>query len=151
MLFIIAFKHRFRMCYWKGPRKPVAGIQIEWNTSASGLCWRCLFIWTKHKYHKEKHKSFIRCRYGLEVNAEKTMYRWMVMSCYQTTGQNYCIKAANKSVENVAEFKHLGMTVTNQNYIHAELKSRLDPGILATVQLRIFHLLGCFFGMWRLK
>jgi hypothetical protein len=42
------------------------------------------------------------------------------MSNHQTTGQNYYIKAGNKSFENVANFKYLGKTVTNQNCIHEE-------------------------------
>jgi len=35
-------------------------------------------------------------------------------------------KVADKSFENVAEFKCLGMTITNQNYILNEIKSRLS-------------------------
>jgi hypothetical protein len=45
---------------------------------------------------------------GLEVNAQKTKY--------QNTGQNHNIKIANRSLENVAEFKYLGMTVTHQKF-----------------------------------
>jgi hypothetical protein len=50
----------------------------------------------------------------------------MFMSCHQTTEQNHYIKVANKSSENVAKFKYLGLMSTNQNYIHEEIKSRLN-------------------------
>jgi hypothetical protein len=60
---------------------------------------------------------------GLEVNAEKTKY--MVMSRDQNAGQNGDIQIGNKSFETVEQFKYLGTTLTNQNSIHAEIKSRL--------------------------
>jgi hypothetical protein len=63
---------------------------------------------------------------GLEINAEKTKY--MIMSHYPNSGQNQNIRIANESFENVAEFKYLGMTLTNQNDIHDEIKSRLNLG-----------------------
>jgi hypothetical protein len=43
-----------------------------------------------------------------------------------------------------AEFKYLRMTLTNENCIDEEIKSRLNLGILATMQFRIvfsLHLL----------
>jgi hypothetical protein len=49
----------------------------------------------------------------------------MFMSHHQTTGQNHYIKAANKSFENLAKFKYLGLTVTNQNCIHEEIKIKM--------------------------
>jgi hypothetical protein len=61
---------------------------------------------------------------GLEINAEKTKY--MVMSCYPNSGQNQNIRIANESFENVAKFKYLRTTLTNQNDIHDEIESRLN-------------------------
>jgi hypothetical protein len=39
------------------------------------------------------------------------------MSHHQNAGQNYKIKIADRSFENVAQFTYLGTTVTNQNLI----------------------------------
>jgi hypothetical protein len=63
---------------------------------------------------------------GLEINAEKTKY--MIMSRYPNSGQNQNIRITNESFENVATFKYLGMTLTNYNDIHDEIKSRLNSG-----------------------
>jgi sorting nexin-29 len=63
---------------------------------------------------------------GLEINAEKTKH--MIMSRHPNSGQNRNIWIANESFEKVATFKHLGMTLTNQNDIHDEIKSRLNSG-----------------------
>jgi len=44
------------------------------------------------------------------------------------TGRNHSIKFDNSSFERVEEFKYLGTTITNQNYIQEEIKSRLKSG-----------------------
>jgi hypothetical protein len=48
------------------------------------------------------------------------------MSRHQTTGQNHYTKVGIKSIENVAKFKYLGTTLTNQNCSHEEIKCRLN-------------------------
>jgi hypothetical protein len=63
---------------------------------------------------------------GLEINAEKKKY--MIMSRHQNSGQHKNIRIANELFENVAKFKFLETTLTNQNDIHDEIKSRLNSG-----------------------
>jgi hypothetical protein len=62
---------------------------------------------------------------GLEINAEKT---YVITSHHQNSGQNQNIKKTNELFENVAKFKYLRMTLTNQNDIHDEINSRLNSG-----------------------
>jgi hypothetical protein len=63
---------------------------------------------------------------GLEVNSEKTKY--MFMSRHQRAGQSNYIRVANKSFEKLVKFKYLGSTLTDQNCIHEEIRSRLNSG-----------------------
>jgi hypothetical protein len=63
---------------------------------------------------------------GLGVNPEKTKY--MLMSRCQKMGQKHSIKIANRSLEDVAKFKYLGNTLTDQSCLHEEIKSRLNSG-----------------------
>jgi hypothetical protein len=63
---------------------------------------------------------------GPEVNAEKTKY--MLLSHHQNAGQNHDIKVGNRCFENVAQFRYLGSTITNQILIQEEIKRRLNSG-----------------------
>ena len=78
---------------------------------------------------------------GLEVNADKTKY--MVMSRDQNAGQSHNIKIDNSSFESLEEFTYLGTTITYQNSIQEEIKSRLKQGMLCIIQCRIFCLPVC--------
>jgi len=60
---------------------------------------------------------------GLEVNVDKTKY--MAMSRDQNAGRSHSMKSDNSSFERVEELKYLGTTLTNQNSIQEEIKSRL--------------------------
>jgi len=63
---------------------------------------------------------------GLEVNADKTKY--MVMSRDRNAGRGHSVKIDNTSIERVEEFKYLGTTITEQNSIQEEIKSKLKLG-----------------------
>jgi hypothetical protein len=62
---------------------------------------------------------------GLEINVEKTKY--MLLFRQKNVGQDRGIKIANRSFENVSQFR-LGATVTNQNLIQEEIERRLNSG-----------------------
>jgi hypothetical protein len=50
----------------------------------------------------------------------------MIMSRHRNSGQNQNIRIANESFQNVAKYEYLGTTLTNQNDIHDEIKSRFN-------------------------
>jgi hypothetical protein len=52
----------------------------------------------------------------------------MLLSRHNNTGQTHDMEAANGTFENVARFRYLETTVTNQNLIHEEIKRRSNSG-----------------------
>jgi len=52
----------------------------------------------------------------------------MVMSGDRNSGRNHSVGIDNSTFERVENFKYLGTTLTNQNYIPEEIKSRLRSG-----------------------
>jgi predicted nucleotidyltransferase len=83
----------------------------------------------EHRYHTEKTEALYQIlvrRLGLEVSTAKTKY--MLMSRCKKAGQKHCIKMVNRSFEDVAKLKYLVTTVTDQNCMNEEIKSRLYSG-----------------------
>jgi hypothetical protein len=68
------------------------------------------------------------CEYIEQAAADKWQTKYMLLSRHQNVSWNQNIKIANRSFENVSQFKYLRATVTNQNLIHEEIKRRLNSG-----------------------
>jgi hypothetical protein len=78
---------------------------------------------------------------GIESDLAVNMEESQVSVDYllQNAGQNHNIKTANRSFENVAQFKYLGMKVTNQNLSHEAIMSTLNLGN------------ACYHSVWNLS
>jgi hypothetical protein len=81
---------------------------------------------------------------ALGVNAEKTEY--MLMSHGQKIGQKRSIKIANRSFEDVAKFKYLGTTLTDQNCVHGAINSGLNSGNACCRSVQSLLSSGCCLG-----
>jgi len=60
-----------------------------------------------------------------------------VVSHYQNAGQNQYILVANKSFENVADFKYLGTKITNPNFIYKKFRVNSIFGMLAIILFKV--------------
>ena len=63
---------------------------------------------------------------GLQISVDKTKY--MVMFRDQHAGRIQSVRIDNSTLEKVEEFKYFRTTLTNQNSILEEIKSRLRSG-----------------------
>jgi hypothetical protein len=53
---------------------------------------------------------------------------WAMLSGHQNAKQNHDIKIGNRCFENVAQFRYLGTTITNQNLIQEDIKEDTEFG-----------------------
>jgi len=79
---------------------------------------------------------------GLEISADKTKY--MVMSRDQNAGRSDSVRINNSTLQTVEDFKYLGTTLTHQNSIVEEIKSRLRLGNACCHSVQNFCLLGYY-------
>jgi hypothetical protein len=61
-----------------------------------------------------------------DVTPKKT--KCMLMSCYQKSGQKHSTKIESRSFEVAAKLKYLEITLTDENCMHEEIKTRLNSG-----------------------
>jgi len=66
--------------------------------------------------------KYLQKEVDIEVNTKKT--ECVFISHHQNEGHDYNLMIANKSFKNVAKFKYLGTTLTNQSWVLEEIKGR---------------------------
>jgi hypothetical protein len=116
--------------YWQKARTKSKDIDSSDHLAAVCVCQRVNILGGSVHTVKENAEALVVAskEIGLEVNADKTKY--MVMFRDQNAGRNYSMKIDNRAIETVEEFKYsyLGTTLTYQNSIQEEIKSRLKSG-----------------------
>ena len=74
----------------------------------------------------------------------------MVMSRVQNAGRSHNMKVENRSFERVEDLKNLGKTLTYQNSIQKEMKSRWKSGnicyhstqnLLSSIKIKIYRII----------
>jgi len=70
-------------------------------------------------------------RFPTADSATRHVIGWIdcrIISRDQNAGRIHSVRIDNSTFERVEEFKYLGTTLTNQNYIAEEIKSKLRSG-----------------------
>ena len=103
-----------------------------------------LIFWEDLHTLKENAEALVAATWeiGLEESADRTKY--MVMSRDHNAGRNHSVRIDISTFERVEEFKYLGTTLTNQNSIQEEIKSRLRSGNACYHSVQSLCLLGCY-------
>jgi hypothetical protein len=94
-------------------------------------CWSMLIMWIYWEIADtiEKNTEILidaSNEVGPEADTEKAMY--ILFSLHQNAEQNHDQETANRSFENVVQFKYVGTTATNHNLIQEETETRLNSG-----------------------
>jgi sorting nexin-29 len=123
----IAFQLCFRICHCEGAGKP-GGTELNGSHQLLAYADDVNLLGDNIYPTKKNTETIIHAskEVGLEMNVGKTKY--MLLCRQQNVGESRDIKIANRSFENVSQFKYLRTTVTNQNLIQEEIKRRLCTG-----------------------
>jgi hypothetical protein len=132
-LFYLIYVVLLKFCLKPGASNPNVLQRIRLGTV-------CLPLWTLHflvllfLQHPQ-----LDCKLCCRTLCSKhvALFPYDILSCISLQFLEFVVIVI-RSFENVAKFKHLGMTITNQTSIHEEIKSRVN---LVTIQFRTFCLL----------
>jgi hypothetical protein len=81
----------------------------------------------------KRNRNFVKCWRGSCYRTNRRKSRCVFSSSHLTTIQNHYKKTVNELIENVAQFRYLGTTATNQTCTNEEIKSRLTSGNVQNV------------------
>jgi hypothetical protein len=120
--------------WFRGQQKNFLGDNKECLIS-SNFCLFLSFLFTLRIWN-ENRKFWISSLCHLIIACNN--YKLTLLSWNTTKLQNEMKKVPNITSENVTKFKCLVPTLTNENYVHEEIKSSPPPnrGIPSTVQVR---------------
>ena len=103
---------------------------LEWGNSCDqnigGRMYIQIIGYFSLMFHIQTFSLFALLIFFLIPNSKKLKYT--VMSRDRNAGRGHSVKIDNSSIERVEEFKYLGTTLTDQNSIQEEIKSRLKLG-----------------------
>ena len=77
---------------------------------------------------RENAENFIKASKDIDLKVNSEEIKYMIISRLQNIIQNQNIVIGNLSFENVEKFRYLGVTATNTNAIHEEIKRRINMG-----------------------
>jgi hypothetical protein len=111
---------QYIVCIWKNLVKFGLKIDISFPSTFWSSKATCVFRCSPFgSYYFMRSCYILSLHFHRPINVDKTKYT--LLSRHRNGGQNRDIKIANRSFENVSQFKYLGTTVTNQNLIQKEI------------------------------
>jgi len=87
-----------------------------------------LILWLHYMKSQNWDNMLYSSLHSLQNSVCVPKTKYMIMSRDQKAGRSHSVRFDNSSIERVEEFKYLGTTLTNQNSIQEEIRSRLNLG-----------------------